>query len=360
MEFNRKLILDNGTVLYGRGFGAAKEAVCELVFNTSTVGYQELVSDPGYTDQAVVMSYPLIGNYGMTDEDFESRSPLIGALIVREYNDQPSNFRYTRTLSEYMEEHGIPGIEGIDTRRLIRMIRDGACHTAVLTDCSADDEAAMERLRAFRLPRDGARRVSCRKKWYSRTSNPKFRVTVIDCGVKQNIIRLLNQKGCNVTVVPCTSGAEEILAMRPDGVVFSNGPGSPEDLPEVIGLAKVLRGRLPLFGIDLGHEILALAYGARVVRLPFGAGGDLPVRNIETGKIKITAQTNCYAVDRASLEGTGLTLTHENVLDHGCAGLACRADRMISVQFHPESAPGPQDSEGLFDTFLQMMSEKGE
>ena len=357
-NFNRKLILENGSVYFGAGFGAAEDVICEAVFNTSMVGYQEIVSDPSYTGQAVVMTYPIIGNYGITDEDFETKTPTIGALIVREYNDNPSNFRYTKTLSELMVECGVPGISGVDTRKLTREIRDVGSMKCLITSADADTETALEKLRAARLPQDLVQRVSCRKRWYSRTSNHRFNVVAIDCGMKLNIVRSLNARGCNVTVVPYNTTAREIEFMEPDGLFLSNGPGDPQDVPEVAAVVRALRGKLPIFGICLGHQIISLAYGAETYKLKFGhRGGNHPVRNLETGKLEITSQNHSYAVKAESLEGTDLEATHINLLDNTIEGVKCERDMVFSVQYHPESAPGPQDSSYLFDQFIRLLEQ---
>ena len=255
----RKLVLENGSEYYGVGFGAEGEVICEAVFNTSMVGYQEIVSDPSYTGQAVVMTYPIIGNYGITDEDFETKTPTIGALIVREYNDNPSNFRYTKTLSELMVECGVPGIAGVDTRKLTREIRDVGSMKCLITVADTDTAEAVERLKAAALPHDLVSRVSCRKRWYSRTSNHRFNVVAVDCGMKLNIVRSLNERGCNVTVVPFNTTAREIEFMEPDGVFLSNGPGDPQDVPEVAETVRQLRGKYPIFGICLGHQVITMA-----------------------------------------------------------------------------------------------------
>jgi len=356
--FTKKIILENGREFYGYGFGADCEAVHEIVFNTSMVGYQEIISDPSYTGQMVVMTYPLIGNYGTAEEDYESKFPSIGGLIVREYNDIPSNFRYTRTLHEVFEELNIPGISGIDTRALTRIIRDEGSQKVMITDADTPLGEALERIRACELPHDQVSRVSCKKRWFSRTPNHRFDVVAIDCGIKYNIIRCLNARGCNVTVVPFDASVEEILAFRPDGIFLSNGPGDPTDVEPVIEKVRQLRGRLPIFGICMGHQMVALAYGARTFKMKFGhRGGNHPVKNLQTGKIEITSQNHSFAVDIDSLQGTGLELTHINLLDNTAEGVECRADRVFSVQYHPESAPGPQDSTGLFDKFIQMMED---
>ena len=357
-QFNRKLILETGEEYYGYGFGADEERVCEIVFNTSMVGYQEIVSDPSYTYQAVVMTYPLIGNYGIADDDFETRTPTIGALIVREYNDQPSNFRYTKTLSEVLEEYRIPAISGVDTRKLTRSIRDLGSRRVLITSAETTLEDGLRIIAETPVPHDAVPLVSCRKRWYSRTSNHKYNVVAVDCGIKLNIIRSLNARGCNVTVVPYNTTAETIEAMNPDGVFLSNGPGDPEDVTPVIELVRRLRGKYPIFGICLGHQMIALAAGAKTYKLKFGhRGGNHPVKNLTNGRIEITSQNHSYAVDADSVAGTGLTVTHVNLLDNTVEGLECAADRIFSVQYHPESAPGPQDSAYLFDKFVAMMKE---
>lgn len=354
----RKIVLENGQEFYGEGFGAQCDAINEIVFNTSMVGYQEIVSDPSYTNQMVVMTYPLIGNYGITDEDYETKIPTIGGMIVREYNDSPSNFRYTKTLSEILEENGIPGISGVDTRKITRMIRNEGSQKVMITDPQTPREEALAAMRAYELPKDGVARVSCKKKWYSRTANPAYHVVAVDCGIKLNIIRSLNKRGCNVTVVPFDTPAQEILNLKPDGVFLSNGPGDPEDVTPVIELVRVLRGKLPIFGICMGHQLISIACGAKTYKMKFGhRGGNHPVKNLLTGKIEITSQNHSFAVDRESLGGTGLVPTHINLLDDTVEGAACPEDKLFSVQYHPESAPGPQDSGYLFDQFIQMMKE---
>ena len=356
--YNCKLVLEDGGEYPGYRFGAQADRVCELVFNTSMVGYQEIVSDPSYTGQLVVMTYPIIGNYGVTDEDFETKIPTIGGLVVREYNDIPSNFRYTKTLSEILEDYGIPAIEGVDTRKLTRSIRDHGSRKALLTDIGVPTAQAVARLNAEELRRDQVAQVSCKKRWYARTSNHRFSVVAVDCGIKLNIVRSLNARGCNVTVVPYDTPWEVISDMEPDGVFLSNGPGDPEDVKPVIELVRALRGTVPIFGICLGHQMIALACGGRTYKLKFGhRGGNHPVKDLSTGRLEITSQNHSYAVDGDSLAGTGLEVTHVNLLDNTVEGLACPEDRIFSVQYHPESAPGPQDSGYLFDRFIAMMEE---
>ena len=356
MTFDRKIVLEDGAEYYGRGFGAEKDVVSEIVFNTSMAGYQEIISDPSYTDQTVVMAYPLIGNYGITAEDFESRIISVSALVVRDINNAPSNFRSAMSLAELMEENNIPGICEVDTRKLIRSIRDIGSRRCLITNADMSTEEGLKIIAETPVPHDAVKRCSCTRKWYSRTSNPRFHVVAIDCGMKSNIVRMLNKNKCNVTVIPYNTGYEEILSLKPDGLFISNGPGDPMDVPEVIETIKALKGRLPIFGICLGHQLISLACGARTYKLKFGhRGGNHPVRNVETGKIEITSQNHSYAVDDASLEGTGLKVLYKNILDDTVEGLLSEDGTMFSVQYHPESAPGPQDSGFLFERFTDMM-----
>ncbi|MBE6720201.1 MAG: glutamine-hydrolyzing carbamoyl-phosphate synthase small subunit [Ruminococcaceae bacterium] len=359
--YNKKIVLENGKEFYGWGFGADKTAVNEIVFNTSMVGYQEIISDPSYTDQMVCMTYPLIGNYGVTDEDYETRVPTMGGLIVREYNDLPSNFRYTKTLSEVLDEYDIPGISGVDTRMITRIIRDEGSQKVMICDADLPYDEAVKKVRDYVIPTDMVSRVSCKKRWYSRTPNHKYDVVAIDCGIKLNIIRKLNEKGCNVTVVPCDFTAEDIMKLKPDGLFLSNGPGNPEDVQTVIEVVRQLKGKLPIFGICLGHQMISLALGAKTFKMKFGhRGGNHPVMNLENGKIEITSQNHSYAVDVKSLEGTELTLTHKNLLDDTAEGVESKENKIFSVQYHPESAPGPQDSAYLFDKFIDLMRKESE
>ena len=358
-EFNRKIILEDGQEYFGYGFGADKSSVLEIVFNTSMVGYQEILSDPSYTCQAVVMTYPLIGNYGMAEDDYESDTPTIGALIVREYNDEPSNFRSAAALSEIMKKFDIPGIYGIDTRKLNRSIRDYGSRKVLITDISTSLEEGLAILKSTDIPADAVSRVSCDRIMISEAENPERHVAAIDCGMKRNIVRSLNKRGCKVTIVPWNTPAEDIIALKPDGIFISNGPGDPKDVPQTIETIQKLIGRYPIFGICLGHQIISLAYGAKTYKLKFGhRGGNHPVRNLETGKIEITSQNHSYAVEADSLAGTPLTVSHVNLLDNTVEGVRCDKDKVFSVQYHPESAPGPQDSAYLFDRFIEMMEDK--
>ena len=358
MDFDKKIILEDGQEYYGYSFGSTENAVCEIVFNTSMVGYQEILSDPSYTDQAVVMTYPLIGNYGMAQEDYETDTPTIGALIVREYNDEPSNFRSKKTLGQVMKTYNIPGVYGIDTRKLNRSIRDFGSRKALITDASTSLEEGLQLLKNTVLPRDAVSRVSCSQMRVFPAMEEKYHIAAIDCGMKRNIIRSLNARGCKVTALPWNTSAESIESLHPDGIFISNGPGDPADVPETINTIKSLIGKYPIFGICLGHQIISLAYGAKTYKLKFGhRGGNHPVRNLMTNKIEITSQNHSYAVDRDSLAGTGLTATHVNLLDQTIEGVKCDKDKVFSVQYHPESAPGPQDSAYLFDAFIQQIEE---
>ena len=396
--------MEDGSEYAGSAFGARQCAdgsgegilrlgrVLEIVFNTSMAGYQEILSDPSYTDQAIIMTYPLIGNYGMAEGDYETLVPTAGAMIVRDYHDTPSNFRSTRTLSEVMEQFGIPGVSGVDTRMLTRWVRDHGSGRVLITDDPAlPAKDAAEQMRRLSLPKDAVSRVSCReeKRFLPGTiqdpagTDPAGEsvlrglgrgevidslhaatdmaqrplVAAIDCGMKRNIVRSFLARGVSVAVLPWNVTAEEIRALRPDGVFLSNGPGDPQDVPETVQTVREIMGDVPLFGICLGHQIIALAAGARTYKLKFGhRGGNHPVRELATGRIEITSQNHSYAVDRASLAGTGLEVTHVNLLDDTVEGLACPDRQVFSVQYHPESAPGPQDSGYLFDRFVHMIA----
>ncbi len=349
-EFDRKLVFEDGSEYYGYAFGAAGTKVCEAMFNTSPVGYQEIVTDPTYTDQLVVMTYPVIGNCGICDEDDETKIPNLGALAVRDYNDIPSNFRSTRTLAGVMEEFGIPGICGIDTRKLVRSIRDHGSRLCCICDATVKTEDAIEMIRSTPVRTDAVKRVSTCAKRYSKTAHHKYNVVAVDCGVRLTTMKTLNRCGCNVTVVPYDSAAEEIFSMRPDGVLFTDGPGDPADVPETVSLLKSLLGKVPVFGEGLGHQLLALAYGAKTAKMKFGhRGGNYPVRDVATGKIEITSQNHSYIVDKESLQNSPLTVTQVNVIDGTVEGMECAEDKAFSVQYHPNTA--------AYEKFTQLMEE---
>ena len=352
----RKLVLENHRVFHGEGFGSKDKKIAEIVFNTSMVGYQEILSDPSYCDQIVVMTYPLIGNYGLADEDYESKGVFQSGFVVREYNDSPSNFRYTETLGEKMEEYHSAGISGVDTREIVRIIRDFGSMKAMIVDEDVPDEECFKELEEYSYPHDQVSRVSSKKVWYSRCPDPLFNVVAIDCGCKLNIIRKLNQLRCNVTVVPYDTSVEDILRYKPDGLFISNGPGDPEDMAGVINVIKTLKGKLPMLGICLGHQMIGLAYGAKTYKMKFGhRGANHPVKNLTTGKVEITSQNHSYAVDQESLKNTGLELTHVNLLDNETEGMMDKENKVIAVQYHPESAAGPEDSTYIFQGFLDNM-----
>jgi len=358
-KYNRKLVFEDGTEYYGYGFGANVESINEIVFNTSIVGYQEMISAPANTNQIVVMTYPVIGNYGVTDEDYETKVPTIGGLIVREYNDQPSNFRYTKTLSEILEENNIPAIEGVDTRKIARNIRKFGSQKVLITNAETNLEDAIKRIKEYKIPTDAVKKVTSKKKWYSRTANHKYNVVAIDCGMKLNMVRCLNERKCNVTVVPYNTSYDEIVSLKPDGILISDGPGKPEDIPETIEIIKKLKGKYPMLGICLGNGLIAMAYGAKLYNLKVGhRGGNYPVKNLETGKIEITSQGHGYAINEETIKNKELKVTHINVIDKTIEGIECKKDKVLGVHFHPESAPGPQDTVYLFDKFIDLM--KGE
>ncbi|MBQ9709110.1 MAG: glutamine-hydrolyzing carbamoyl-phosphate synthase small subunit [Clostridia bacterium] len=354
-----KIVLETGEVYEGVHFGAKVERVCELVFNTSVVGYQEIISDPTYANQAVVMTYPIIGNYGITDEDNETKNAHVGALIVRDYNDLPSNFRCTKTLGEILEDSGVPAIFGPDTRQLTRRIREGGECKAIITDIDTPIEECLEKIRNTALPENRVACVSCRKKWFRRTEHSRYNVVAVDCGIKNSMLRSLCKRGCNVTVVPYNTTPEEIDRIAPDGVFISIGPGSPESVPETVALINGIKGRYPVFAVCLGAQLAAISYGARIKKMPCGhRGGNHSVRNLETGKLETVAQNHGYVIDKASLKGTGLKITHENVFDGSVEGVECKKDRLFAVQYHPESVAVPKTDNYLFDKFVSLMEEK--
>lgn len=353
--FTKKLVLENGKEFPGYGFGADRNAVCEIVFNTSMVGYQEIVSDPTYTEQIVVMTYPLMGNYGFADEDYESKFPSMGGMVVRECCDAPSNFRYTKTLNEAFEELDVPGISGVDTRMITRIIRNEGTQRAAIVNYDMPHEEVMKLILQSEPKRNLLERISCKKRWFSRTPNHKWDVVAIDCGIKYSFIRQLNAKGCNVTIVPYNSTPEEILAFNPDGIFVSNGPGNPAEASVVCETIKALQGKLPIFGVDLGHQLIAMSYGAENVKMKVGhRGANHPVKNLESGKLEIVAQNHGYTVDEESIASTPITVTHRNLLDNTVAGIEVMEDHIFSVQYQPDCSP-ESSSTYLFDKFIKLM-----
>lgn len=355
--FTKKLVLENGKEFPGYGFGANRTAVCEIVFNTSMVGYQEIVSDPTYTDQIVVMTYPLMGNYGFADEDYESKFPSMGGMVVRECCEAPSNFRYTKTLNEAFEELDVPGISGVDTRMITRIIRNEGTQRAAIVDFDMPHDEVMALIRNTEPKHNLLEHISCKKRWFSRTPNHKWDVVAIDCGIKYSFIRQLNAKGCNVTIVPYNSTAEEILAFNPDGIFVSNGPGNPADAEVVCDTIKSLRGKLPIFGVDLGHQLIAISYGAKNEKMKVGhRGANHPIKNLESGKLEIVPQNHGFVINEESLANTPIKVTHRNILDNTIAGIEIKEDHVFSVQYQPDCTP-ESNSAYLFDKFIKLMEE---
>ncbi len=365
-----KLALEDGTVYTGRGFGAAGETFGEVVFNTSMTGYQEVLTDPSYHGQIVTMTYPLIGNYGVNEEDRESRRPQVEGFVVRELSRAPSNFRAHQPLDAYLAENRVIGLEGIDTRALVRRIRVRGAMTGVLSTTDLDDAAlvAKARSRPSIVGRDLVREVVPPQpyEWTDGFTSPfaspllparpcRHHVVAVDYGMKWNIPRCLVQVGCRVTVVPGTASAEQILSYKPDGIFLSNGPGDPEPLGYAIGTVRQLIGKKPMFGICLGHQILGLALGARTFKLKFGhRGANQPVLNTRTNKVEITTQNHGFAVQLDGLPAA-LEPTHLNLNDGTLEGMRHRHEPVFSVQYHPESSAGPHDSHYLFEEFCQSM-----
>lgn len=356
---NRKLVLENGQVFVGTGFGSTKEMVAEIIYNTAVVGYQEIISDPANCGKMICMTYPLIGNYGLTDEDYESKHIAVKGMIVREYNDMPSNFRYTRTLAEVMEENDVCGIEGIDTRSLMKIIRDEGSMKALICDVDKPLEECMQVIAEYQEKEELVSLVTAKKVWYSRTPNPIYNVVVIDLGTKKNVIKGLNEAGCNVISLPFTATREEILKYKPDGLFISNGPGNPVVLDKVIELIKSFKGVLPILGIGLGHQLIGLAYGATTYKMKCGHHGvNYPVKNVLTGRVEISAQNHMYTVDRQSLENTSLVITHENVITKEVEGFADLDNKVMSIEFEPITKVD-DNTEDIFKLFIDMMKKGG-
>jgi carbamoyl-phosphate synthase small subunit len=363
------LALADGLVFEGTSFGAEGEAMGEVVFNTSMTGYQEILTDPSYKGQIVTMTYPQIGNYGVNDEDVESQRPYVEGFIVKEYLDIPSNWRMKRSLDEYLKQHGIAGIQGIDTRALTRHTRDVGAQPGIISTKDLDPESLV--VRAKKLPKmaglDLARDVTCREPYsweqadwdlktgYGKKGSPRYKVVAYDYGIKRNILRLLTQAGCEVTVVPATMPAEDVLKMDPDGVFLSNGPGDPEPVTYAIENIRKILGRKPVFGICLGQQLLGLALGGRTYKLKFGHhGGNQPIMDLTTRKVEIAAENHGFAVDLETIKDQ-VVLTHVNLNDQTAEGFQHRTLPAFSVQYHPEASPGPHDSRYLFQRFVEMM-----
>ncbi|MBP3952099.1 carbamoyl phosphate synthase small subunit [Bacillus suaedae] len=352
----RQLILEDGTIFVGDGFGSTKELSGEVVFNTGMTGYQEILSDPSYCAQIITMTYPLIGNYGINRDDFESITPSINGLIVKEYEPEPSHFREEEPLHTLLEAKDIPGLSGIDTRKLTRLIREHGTLRGRICSIDVNVDEIISELKNSEQPHDQVARVSTRDPYHA--PGRGNRVVLVDFGMKHGILQELISRQCDVVVVPYNTTAEEILRLGADGIMLSNGPGNPVDVPESIEMIQNLLGKVPIFGICLGHQLLALAGGATTSKLRFGhRGSNHPVRDLETGKIAITAQNHGYTVDAESLEGTRLALTHVAINDGTVEGIKHLDVPAFSVQYHPEASPGPHDANDLFDAFMKMMEE---
>jgi len=361
-----KLVLENGTVFPGVSFGAEGETIGEVCFNTGMTGYQEILTDPSYCGQLITMTYPHIGNYGVNPEDVESNKVQAAGFIVREENVVPPNFRSTQSLGDYLKDQKVVGIQGIDTRMLTRIIRDEGAMNGIISSVDLDENSLLKKVKAApsMTGMDLAKVVTTpnsydwrMEKGDRRNEVARFKISAIDFGIKHNILRLLESHGCEVTVFPATATATEILKINPDGIFLSNGPGDPAAVTYGIETVKSLLGKKPIFGICLGHQILALALGADTYKLKFGHRGcNHPVKNLETGKVEITSQNHGFAVDPETIP-KNVVITHNSLNDQTVEGLKCTDVPAFSVQYHPESSPGPHDSRYLFEEFIKLMSE---
>ncbi|MFA4888813.1 MAG: glutamine-hydrolyzing carbamoyl-phosphate synthase small subunit [Candidatus Omnitrophota bacterium] len=356
---NAILALEDGKVFRGESFGASGERYGEVVFNTSMAGYQEILTDPSYKGQIVAMTYPLIGNYGINKEDMESRRPFLEGFVVKECSKIASNWRSTTSLSQYLKENNVVGIEGIDTRDLTLHIRQKGALKAVLSTEGQDQKSLIRKAKESPglIGRDLVKEVTISKKYiWEKIKKAKYKVAVLDCGVKYNILRKLLENRCQVIVVPADTSAKEILKLKPNGALLSNGPGDPAALDYVVNVTRELIGKLPIFGICLGHQILGQALGGKTYKLKFGHhGANHPVKDLRTGKVAITVQNHSFCVDIESLDKKEIEITHINLNDQTLEGMRHKKLPVFSVQFHPEASAGPHDAEYLFQQFIGMM-----
>lgn len=353
-----RLLLEDGTLFTGTSFGAEGEKTGEVVFNTGITGYQEVLSDPSYCGQIVTMTYPLIGNYGISRDDFESIAPSIHGFVVRRYEPTPSNWRAQYNLGDLLKEYGIPGITDIDTRMLTRLIRHQGTMRGILTTSTKSVDELKELMLATSIAelRNQVAQTSTHHVYSSPGS--KERIVLVDFGAKSGILRELNKRDCDVVIVPHNTTADEIRRLHPDGIQLSNGPGDPKDVPYAAKMIAELLGEYPIFGICLGHQLFALACGADTEKLKFGhRGGNHPVKELASGRCYITSQNHGYTVNEASVAGTELEVTHINNNDKTIEGLKHKKYPAFSVQYHPEAAPGPYDNSYLFDRFIEMIRE---